>query len=614
MRSLPRAALIAALVSVPLIRAAADQRQPVFRASTHHVAVDVVVTDRDDQPVTDLTRDDFEIVEAGRRQVITDFTFVRVPLAHRIIDVDTTASPHADVASNGDSARASRAIVIFVDDSSLSGVLVCEGCPDVMIALKSALTRFLQSLTSDDQVAILWQSRSDLSQDFTNDIPRLITAVNNRKAAMGLTPIGPPWRPRVRSLRFAVDALAGSRVARRSIVFVGVAACNPVGLDHFEGEECRALYQKAREANVPIYTLDPRVSPPGLSDNMVELSLNTGGLSFQRMSQPLVGVDKILIDTGSFYSLGFYPEPLVQDGKYHDFKVTVRRDGVRVRARDRYLADAAVKPASTPNRDMASALGAGVVDPSLPIRAVAAPLEPALRGTVKTLVTIEVGYPPPESSQATAWKDDVRVGLLALSPDAKIRASFQRPITFTGQWKRTERATFVLNETIDLPAEALTLRVGVTSSALTRTGTAHLRVDVPDLRGSRLVMTPLVLGTSSPDSDASSGLDLVRALVPFQPTTQRTFSKTDTLRLYSRAYWGGADATLPFEIAISDTNSPLLRNVAAPASMNGPGRRRADLDATLSLSTLSPGAHVLAVTTHIGRDKPVRREIPFVLR
>jgi len=102
--------------------------------------------------------------------------------------------------------------------------------------------------------------------------------------------------------------------------------------------------------------------------------------------------------------------------------------------------------------------------------------------------------------------------------------------------------------------------------------------------------------------------------VPFQPTTQRTFSKDDTLRIYSRAYWGGADATLPFEIAISDTNSPLLRNVAAPASMNGPGRRRADLDATLSLSTLSPGAHVLAVTTHIGRDKPVRREIPFVLR
>jgi len=111
MPSLPRAALLAAIVGVSLVRAAAERQQPVFRASTHHVAVDVVVvTDRDDQPVTDLTCDDFEILEAGRRQIITDFAFVRVPLVHRVIDVDTTASPPADVASNGDSARASWAI------------------------------------------------------------------------------------------------------------------------------------------------------------------------------------------------------------------------------------------------------------------------------------------------------------------------------------------------------------------------------------------------------------------------------------------------------------------------------------------------------------------------
>ena len=286
MRNLPRAAIVAAIVGVSLVRPAAEQQQPVFRASTHYVAVDVVVTDRDDQPVTDLTRDDFEIVAGGRRQVIVDFAFVRVPLAHRAIDVDAPPSPPGDVASNGESARASRAIVILVDDSSLSEVLFCDGCPDVMMALKSALTRFLQSLSPDDQVAILWQGRSDLSQDFTNDIPRLIAAVNNRKAAMGLHAARHrPWRPRLNSLKFAVNALAGSHVARRAIVFVGAAACNPISVIYFEGEECRDLYKRAREANVPIYTLDPRVNPPGMSDNMVELSINTGGLSFQRQSQ-----------------------------------------------------------------------------------------------------------------------------------------------------------------------------------------------------------------------------------------------------------------------------------------------------------------------------------------
>ena len=222
MRNLPRAAIVAAIIGVSLVRPGAEQQQPAFRASTHYVAVDVVVTDRDDRPVTDLTRDDFEIVEGGRRQAIVDFAFVRVPLAHRAIDVDAPPSPPGDVASNGELARASRAIAILVDDSSLSGVLDCDGCPDVLLALKSALTRFLQSISPDDQVAILWQGRSDLSQDFTNDIPRLIAAVNNRKAAMGRTPLGPAWwRPRSQlaqvcdrrarriSRRAAIDCLRG---------------------------------------------------------------------------------------------------------------------------------------------------------------------------------------------------------------------------------------------------------------------------------------------------------------------------------------------------------------------------------------------------------------------
>ena len=605
-----RAAIVAALLGVSLVRPAAQGQQPVFRASTHYVAVDVVVTDRDDQPVTDLTIDDFEIVAAGRRQTITDFAFVHVPLSSRDIDLEAPSSPPSDIASNGDTARASRALVIFVDDPSLSAVLFCEGCPDVLVALKRALTRFLQSLSPDDQVAIVWQGRSDLSQDFTNDIPRLIDAVKSWKSAMGLTPveIRTPWRSTVRSLNFTVNALEGSRVARRAIVYVGASACNPISEVNLEGAECRDLYRRAREANVPIYTLDPRVNPPSSSHNMVELSLNTGGLSFQGLSRPLVAVDQILTDTGSFYTLGFYPDPLANDGKYHNFKVNVRRDGVRVRARDRYLADKAVKPASTPNRDMTAALAAGVADPTIPIRAVATPLAPAPRG-VRTLVTIEVAYPAPASGRED-WKDELRVGILALSPDASIKASFQRPLTFTGQWKPTERATFIINETIDLPAEALTLRVGVTSKALARTGTAHMRVQVPNLRGNRLVMTPLVLGTPSSESDASTGLDLVRELVPFQPTTQRTFSKTEKLSVYSRAYWGGTDPTLPFEIAIDDVAA---QSVQAASSPNGAGRRRAALDASVSLEALSAGPHVLSVTAKVGKDI-VRREVPFEVK
>ncbi|HUR19436.1 MAG TPA: hypothetical protein VMZ90_01425, partial [Vicinamibacterales bacterium] len=492
-----------------------------------------------------------------------------------------------------------------------STVLSCEGCPDVLMALKQALTRFLQTLSPDDQVAMVWQGRSDLSRDFTNDIPRLIESVNGRKAALGLTPLGPSWRPRVESLKFAIAALAGSNYARRAIVFVGVRACNPVpglsqsALAGFEDVECRDLYERARKANVPIYALDPRVNPPGGDSTMAELAINTGGRHFLQQSNPLGAVDQIVIDNGSFYTLGFYPEPMVSDGKYHQLDVTVKRPGLRVRSRDRYLADAASPSASTPKRDMTKALASGLDDPGLPIRAFIAPLAPALRGTTRTLVTLEMTYPVPKES--TTLLDELRVGILALTPDAKIKASFQRPITLTGAWKPAASGTFVLNETIDLPTDALTIRVGISSRALGRTGTTHVAVEVPDYRKRDLQLSPLVVGSALQSLDAALGLDVLRSLVPFQPTTARAFLETDRLRLFALIYSGSSAATFPAEIQLDEKR---LQGKTLDARYAASGRREAMLDTFVPLTGLASGSHTLSVTVTDGKQK-ARRAIPF---
>ncbi len=206
----------ASTVSVAQQASAPSQATPLFRTGVTHVVVDVVVTGKDDAPVTDLAQEDFEVTENGRPQKIADFAHVSIPIAHREIDVDSPPQPPSDIASNGQSALASRAIVIFVDDPSLSAVLFCDTCPDVMVALKEALTRLLRSLTPDDHVAVVWESRSDISQDFTNDIPRLIAAVNNRKAGMGLTAAGPSSTLRRASTRFARSCLFSRRRRERS--------------------------------------------------------------------------------------------------------------------------------------------------------------------------------------------------------------------------------------------------------------------------------------------------------------------------------------------------------------------------------------------------------------
>ncbi|MEY4636507.1 MAG: hypothetical protein RJA55_2305, partial [Acidobacteriota bacterium] len=53
-------------------------QQPIFRAGTDLVRVDVTVTARDDQPVTDLQLADFEVTEDGVPQVVETMQLARV--------------------------------------------------------------------------------------------------------------------------------------------------------------------------------------------------------------------------------------------------------------------------------------------------------------------------------------------------------------------------------------------------------------------------------------------------------------------------------------------------------------------------------------------------------
>ena len=50
------------------------QEQPALRVTTRLVEVNVIVQDRAGQPVSDLTRDDFVVLDKGREQPIAFFS------------------------------------------------------------------------------------------------------------------------------------------------------------------------------------------------------------------------------------------------------------------------------------------------------------------------------------------------------------------------------------------------------------------------------------------------------------------------------------------------------------------------------------------------------------
>lgn len=605
--------------------------QPVFRAVANYVSLDVVVTDSNDRVVTDLRQDEFRIVEGGRPQVISDFTFVSIPASHRPIDLGAPRSPAADVLGNALSANASRALAIVVDDTILR--------PDSIVPIKRTLKGLLEGLAPDDQVAFTYVRRSDLGHDFTNDRDRLAEAVNELGNAVGFPA---PGRFGIRDmfivLENVIDTLSAARQSRKAIVLVNIRGCDPSNLTI--GPLCRGLIEKSVQNGVPIYGLNPlglmdAMSSEGAgaydseggraglesaitdaNNSLKILAENTGGRAFVR-SNLQSAVQEVMADNGNFYLMGYYPNPRQTDGKFHDVDVTVTRPGLRVRSRKGYLADGGKVVPTTPGREMTRILGGGLPDPRLPIRAFVAPLAVGQRGTT-AVVTVELTYPVPEGGFKGDFQDEWRLGILALDADAKVKASFQRPLTFTGTWLPTARGTFVLNEVIDLPHDTATVRVGVTSRVLDKTGSVHLPMTVPNFAKKELQLSPLVIGVTGDwagSVDAVIGLDRIRGLVPFQPTPARTFTRADSLRVYSRASWKGDALALTGDVRIvgaASSSSPV--NVRIEGRAESGGRRTAVVDQTVSLEGLTPGAYILRVTAHAGEMNPAIREIPFEIR
>src|SRR5262245_57896429 len=82
LRQIAIVAVCALLVGGPPMRAqqstAQDQPQPTFRTEANYIRVDAYATTRDGVLVTDLRREDFEILEDGMPQAIDQFSPIEI--------------------------------------------------------------------------------------------------------------------------------------------------------------------------------------------------------------------------------------------------------------------------------------------------------------------------------------------------------------------------------------------------------------------------------------------------------------------------------------------------------------------------------------------------------
>jgi VWFA-related protein len=638
--------------SLPLIFATlavaglAAQQKPVFRSSTEYVTLDVVVTDKEGKAVRDLTKDDFVVTERGKGQVVTDLQFFSIPPVKRTIETITSAVPTIDVAGNAHS-PAGRQWVLVIDDLHIIELHVRH--------TKKVVQEFLESLPPVDQVAIVFVGRSDLSQDFTNDLGAQLRTVDRIKSALGFAPDAADsfnlenargglaggmvpyqqlmpstderqrWRYGVATidvLQNVAKSMERSTFPRKALVYVSEGMTYAIANEKGEVDAANAhareisdrfveVFERIRRNGVPVYSIDPRGLPdcsayrggcgpipggniPKQQQLMRTIAENTGGLAFVNNSDITRAVRELIEDNSSFYVLGYYPDPSVRDGKFHDVDVKVKRPGLRIRAKDGYTAPSATPPTPVTTRQaLDDILSAPLAVADLSLRAFAAPIAATASG-MKAVVTLEVTYPAP--LDGSKIDDTLQVGAVAIDHDGKIHGTVRTGFRFSGSPNGQPEVTYVINTLIDVPAKVLTLRVGVASQTLDRVGSVHIPLEVINPAADKLQISGVVIGFAGEKRQDAMPPRAFDGILPFQPTTSRTFEQADTLQIFAAVH-GKRAAEVQVGLAVHGGSKPL--------AVNG---------TTLPLKDLAPGAYTLEVMARLPDGQSATRSVAFTIK
>ena len=159
--------------------------EDIIRITTSLVQTDVVVTDKNDQPINDLKLEDFELYDNGKKQDIKFMEFVSVDTGRRAEGNRPKLPAGVDLDTTGPGVAASevrRVIAFVIDDLTI---------PDSDLSyVRSLLTDFVDNkMRGGDLVAIIRTvGGKGLLQQFTSDRQLL------RRAIATLNPITSPYK------------------------------------------------------------------------------------------------------------------------------------------------------------------------------------------------------------------------------------------------------------------------------------------------------------------------------------------------------------------------------------------------------------------------------------
>jgi Ca-activated chloride channel family protein len=280
-----------------------EGQQPTFRSGVDLVDFGVTVSDRRGNFITDLTIDDFEILEDGRRQTISYFA--------RGDRSDSAPELH---------------VGLLFDTSGSMG-------EDIKLA-RSAAVRFLNTLDdAKDMTLVDFDTEVRVARYGQRDFPRMVERIRSRQ------PGG--WTAMYDALGVYLDG--ASEDEGRTILVL-----------YTDGGDTRStlsfgdVMTLIRASDVTIHTVgflehQPTSTRTTQRAHLAQIAEATGGRAFfpSAMKDVELAYEKIVAQIRAQYSLGYTSSNTRHDGQWRKVEIKVRRPDlrdVRVEGRKGYFA------------------------------------------------------------------------------------------------------------------------------------------------------------------------------------------------------------------------------------------------------------------------------------
>jgi len=293
-----KAALLSFVICSSLLVSAREDARQVFRAGVDLTTFGVTVTDRKGNIVTDLAKDDFQILEDGKPQAAQYFARGEgeaSPEMHLGLMLDASGSMQSD-----------------------------------MKLAQSAAIKFLNMLPSADDITLVdFDTQVRITRYPQRDFARLVERIRQRK------PDG--WTALYDALGTYLDG-AQQQDGRKILVMYTDGGDTRSALRF--GETLDLL----KASQVTVYAIG-LVENTGAARTQLQMTLRqiaetTGGQAFfpTAMKEVESVYDKVLAEINGQYHLGYVSSNTATDGAWRKVEIKVKRGDLRVRTRKGYYA------------------------------------------------------------------------------------------------------------------------------------------------------------------------------------------------------------------------------------------------------------------------------------